>query len=129
MEAASRIREVLDVDFRSTKEVWVTQYIRVQVKVQISNPLCSGFYLHRAHRGDTWVQFKYERVFGFRFNCGRLGHMTNTCHENPLGLEEPAAFSHRMMASSLDYRRFSGSNRIIRKNQEAEEVSQTHEPI
>lgn len=77
--AARRIGEVLEVDFRSYRSVWVTQFIRVRVRLLISQPLSLGFFLPRLNRADTWVQFKYEKIAGFCYNCGLLGHMSNIC--------------------------------------------------
>lgn len=68
--AARRAGKVVEVDFRSNKEVWVTQFIRVKVLIQVSQPLVSGFFFPRLHREDTWVQFKYEKLTGFCYNCG-----------------------------------------------------------
>lgn len=55
---AGRIGDVIEVDFCSTKVVWVTQYIRGKVAVKLDQPLRSGFFLLRANRDDTWIQFK-----------------------------------------------------------------------
>lgn len=113
--AASQIGEVLEVDFRSSKAVWVTQFIRVKVLVALSHPLSPGFFLPSTNRDDTWIQFKYEKVSGFCFNCGLLGHLTNSCQAAPSGRVEPATFSSRMFAHSQEYRRFVAPNRLIPK--------------
>lgn len=60
-EAASKVRKVLEVDFRSSKELWVTQFIRVKVMVEVDQPLCPGFFLPRSNRDAAWIQFKYEK--------------------------------------------------------------------
>lgn len=114
--AASRVGEVVEVDFRSSRKVWVTQIIRVKVLVAVDRPLCSGFFLPRLNRVATSIQFKYEKIFGFCFNGGCLGHLTNICPTPPNSLEAPEGFSYRMMAPSQNYRRFSAPNRVISKD-------------
>lgn len=87
IEAARRVGEVLEVDFRSSREVWVTQFIRVKVLVMVAQllVLVSGFFLPQSNRGDAWIQFKYEN-FRVCFNYGRLGHLTNICPSPPSSL-------------------------------------------
>lgn len=113
--AASQIGEMFEVDFRSSKAAWVTQFIRVKVLVALSHPLSPGFFLPRTNRDDTWIQFKYEKVLDFYFNCGLLSHLTNSCQAAPFGKVEPATFSSRMFAHSKVYKRFVAPNRLISK--------------
>lgn len=84
--------------------------------LNISQPLAPGFFLLRAQREPTWIQFKFEKVFGFCFNCWRLGHLTNTCLTPPNGMVAPASYSNRMFANSQDYRRFVGPKKVIPKS-------------
>lgn len=81
--AARRLGEVLEVDFRSQKAVWITQFIRVKVLLDILQPLSPGFFLPRANRVDTWIQFRYEKITGFCYNSGLLGHMSRTLVLHP----------------------------------------------
>lgn len=108
--AARKVGKVLDVDFRSQRAVWVTPFVRVKVLIDVSKSLCPGFFLPRVDRAPASVQFKFERIFGFCFNCGRIGHMTSTCC-NPSSVRvDPDYFSSRMFAMVKDYRRFSGTS-------------------
>lgn len=59
MTLGSRIGEVLEVDFRSQKAVWVTQFLRVKVLLRISNPLSPDFFLPRTNREDSWIELNY----------------------------------------------------------------------
>lgn len=34
---------------------------------------------HRDHLEATWVHFKYERISGLYYGCGRLGHIVAAC--------------------------------------------------
>lgn len=114
-EVASKVGNVLEVDFQSPKGLWVTQFIKVKVMVEVDRPLCPGFFLLRLNRDVAWIQFKFEHIFGFCFNCGRLGHLMNICPAAPNSLVEPASFSYRTMANTQNYRRFSGPNNMIPK--------------
>lgn len=40
---ANRVGKVLEVDFRSQRIVWVTQFIRVKVLINVSKPLSPRF--------------------------------------------------------------------------------------
>lgn len=105
----SRAGKVLEVDFRSQKHVWVTQFIQVKVLIEASTPLCPGFFLARQNRDTTWVQLKFERISGLCFNYGRIGHMINTCCAPISQRVEPYCFSPRMFVGFTDYRKFSGN--------------------
>lgn len=54
-------------------------FIRIQVEHKVTEPLISGFYMEREDIDDLWIQFKYERISEFCFNCGRLGHTKYNC--------------------------------------------------
>ncbi|KAB1224244.1 hypothetical protein CJ030_MR2G005723 [Morella rubra] len=108
--AASKVGKVLVVDFGSQRAVWVTPFVWVKVLIDISKSLCPGFFLPRVDRAPAWVQFKFERIFGFCFNCGRIGHMTSTCCAPSSMRVDPDYFSSRMFAMVRDYRRFLGTS-------------------
>lgn len=112
---ARKIGVVLEVDFRTTRSVWVTQYIRIKVALQVNWPLSPGFFLPRANCANTWIQFKFERLTGFCYNYGHLGHLTKTCSAPLSHGVEPAIFSPRIIAQAQDYRRIAGPNQIIPK--------------
>ncbi|KAL7226425.1 hypothetical protein ACSBR1_021512 [Camellia fascicularis] len=58
--------------------VW-RKFMRIQVIVDIRNPLKTGFHLRRGESPDIWVDFKYERLSQFCYNCGRIGHVYRGC--------------------------------------------------
>lgn len=54
-------------------------YMRLKVKLNIENPLASGFHLEDEYGGKKWVWFRYERLPNCCYNCGRLGHSKLVC--------------------------------------------------
>lgn len=50
---ASKEGRGLEVDFRSPRNVWVTQFIRMRILLNIAKPLCPGFFLPRENREDA----------------------------------------------------------------------------
>jgi hypothetical protein len=61
------------------KESFWREFIRIKVLIPLLQPLVSGFLHERQCKLPTWVQLKYERLFKFCFNCGRLGHIKIFC--------------------------------------------------
>ncbi|KAK9993305.1 hypothetical protein SO802_023008 [Lithocarpus litseifolius] len=49
-------------------------FIRVQVKVDISKPLCRGKVISLENGKELWVSFKYERLSNLCYWCGSLTH-------------------------------------------------------
>lgn len=124
IKSGNKIGMVIEVDFHSNRGVWVTNYIRVKILLQTSHPLRPGFFLPRDNMNDTWIQFKYEKISRFCFNCGRLEHMTSICLAPLNDLAEPASFSYCMMANNQDKHRFIGPNRVIPKPTAAHQQQQ-----
>lgn len=57
--------------------------LRMKVEINLLFSFIAGFYQKREGATPTWVQFKYERLLDFCYNCGRLGHSTFFCIEKP----------------------------------------------
>ncbi|OMO73151.1 Zinc knuckle CX2CX4HX4C [Corchorus olitorius] len=56
-------------------------FLRVRVENQAKDPLMLGCWVNRAEGNRAWVEFKYEKLSDFCFNCGRLGHGSKFCKE------------------------------------------------
>lgn len=54
-------------------------YLRSRVELNASNPLPLGIWLLRPDQTESWVEFLYERLANFCFQCGRLGHGLDHC--------------------------------------------------
>lgn len=59
-------------------------FLRFRVKLNIRKPLVSGFTLKREVLSDMWIEFKYERLSKFCYDCSRIGHDKDSC-KNPEG--------------------------------------------
>lgn len=55
------------------------KFTRVQVEINVENPLPDGFPLSWPRRHATWISFKYERLSDFCYCCGCLGHIQQAC--------------------------------------------------
>ncbi|KAI5349676.1 Hypothetical predicted protein [Prunus dulcis] len=54
-------------------------YFRSRVELNALNPLPLGIWLLRPDQTQSWVEFLYERLANFCFQCGRLGHGLDHC--------------------------------------------------
>ena len=69
-------------------------FIRVQVSIDLSLPLCRGRFISVGEGGkQVWISFKYERLPNLCYWCGRLTHNDKDCElwidsEGTLKLEQ-----------------------------------------
>lgn len=72
-------------------------FLRLRVMEDTSKPLLRGFFFRRpaVSTEKIWIQFKYERLSDFCFQCGRLGHEKNSCKFQPATLygEQPTGMT------------------------------------
>lgn len=54
-------------------------FIRVQILIDVTLPLCRGKVITMENGDKNWVSFKYERLPNFCFWCGRLTHGDKNC--------------------------------------------------
>ncbi|KAJ1438736.1 Zinc finger, CCHC-type [Sesbania bispinosa] len=54
-------------------------FMRIRVQVNVKKPLITGFWLPRKDLPKTWIFIKYERLQGFCYNCGIIGHDNRKC--------------------------------------------------
>ncbi|KAH7854975.1 hypothetical protein Vadar_019767 [Vaccinium darrowii] len=83
---------IVTVVDRATSTQQNLSYMRIRVKVSISQPLIPGVYLRMEQGNLAWVQFGYERVFKFCYQCGCIGHQEYRC---PHSYEEATDMIHR----------------------------------
>ncbi|PWA36086.1 hypothetical protein CTI12_AA602610 [Artemisia annua] len=78
-EIAPKVGTLIDVDCDVDGFQFDRSFLRFKVKVNLRRPLCPGFKLPREGYDDLWINFKYERLGDFCYNCGRLGHDVDSC--------------------------------------------------
>ena len=54
-------------------------FIRVQVSIDVSLPLCRGRLVSLNNQTEVWVTFKYERLPNICYWCGRLTYDDRDC--------------------------------------------------
>lgn len=53
--------------------------IKIKVSIYISKPIIAGMYIGNEKDGITWLDFRYENLPMFCFNCGIIGHNEENC--------------------------------------------------
>ncbi|KAF4371208.1 hypothetical protein F8388_020935 [Cannabis sativa] len=71
--------KVIKVELDEGKPALWKKFLRVLIKMDVNHPLFSGCYFELEKGGHRWIQFKYERVGIFCYNCGMLGHQRRGC--------------------------------------------------
>lgn len=73
------VGEVLAIEGKKERKLWCVPYIRVKVLLDSRKPLPAGHQLQRYETVALWVPFKFERLAGFYYTCGMMGHMQFLC--------------------------------------------------
>ncbi|PQM34165.1 hypothetical protein Pyn_37935 [Prunus yedoensis var. nudiflora] len=58
-------------------------FLRIRALINSQLPLPTGFWLKRRDGIESWVEFQFERLSDFCFQCGRLGHALKSCTFSP----------------------------------------------
>lgn len=78
MKISGLFKEVIRCEHSSQKNVLGMKFMRMQVEVDISRPLPTGFF-PKFEEGISWIQFRYERLEDLYYKCGVLGHLKRNC--------------------------------------------------
>ncbi|OMO91045.1 Endonuclease/exonuclease/phosphatase [Corchorus capsularis] len=76
---ADMFPSLVELDLDPDEIVHWNGVLRMKVKINVEDPLKTGFYLQRKDKPSSWVSFKYERIPDFCYHCGRLGHLAKNC--------------------------------------------------
>ncbi|KAH7524654.1 hypothetical protein FEM48_Zijuj06G0142500 [Ziziphus jujuba var. spinosa] len=78
LKIGSLFEAVLSCELTSRTHLVGTKYMRIQVELDIRKPIPAGFF-QRMVNGTVWIQFAYERMVDFCYNCGIIGHDKTSC--------------------------------------------------
>ncbi|MCH80769.1 F-box/FBD/LRR-repeat protein [Trifolium medium] len=53
--------------------------VKIKVAYNVQKPIIPGLYIGHQSDGTTWVDFRYEGLPMFCFNCGLVGHIEANC--------------------------------------------------
>lgn len=82
--------------------------------VDVRKPLRSWIYTGSPEFGRLWIQFLYERLSDFYYNCGRLGLLDTNCGFTPCTIHplEPKATFGPWMRSLPNLNSYAGSQYV-----------------
>lgn len=70
-----KLGSFIQVEQATNMRIILRRYMRVQVEINVENPLSDGFPLSRPRRQAICISFTYERPLDFCYCCGCLGHI------------------------------------------------------
>jgi hypothetical protein len=62
--------------------------VKIKVCINIEEPIRPGMFIGNTRDGINWVDFRYENLPMFCFNCGLIGHNEDKCESPTLILPE-----------------------------------------
>lgn len=75
----ARIGPILDCDFPENRLIVCMNYPRLEVEINICNPLIPSCSLQRKNLPRVVITFRFESLSNFYTKCGRLNHNRNAC--------------------------------------------------
>ncbi|RYR64948.1 hypothetical protein Ahy_A03g010968 [Arachis hypogaea] len=79
-----KIGVVIEMENPRLNNILQRTFFRVEVTLNITKPLSTGFWLAIENHQTFWVYFKYERIQdSYYLNYGILGHSKKEC-KNPM---------------------------------------------
>ncbi|KAK3012835.1 hypothetical protein RJ639_008614 [Escallonia herrerae] len=128
----ARIGELKDIDFTADGNFAWCKFLRIQVVLDIRQPIHTGFHRTKEASSTSWIHLRYERLPDFCFNCGRIGHVHKGCSQTPLSFPETKTnpYGPWLRADFLDpsLTQLNGIPKPCRKNKPISNI-QTDEPI
>lgn len=79
-DIGKRLGRVVEVD---SKVIASNQarFLQILVEIQLDKPIRKGSKVQGLEGDTIWIAFKYERLIGLFFSCGRIGHVVKHCGE------------------------------------------------
>jgi hypothetical protein len=73
------VGNILKIDSTNGVDSTFRTFLRLQVKVDVSKLLNSGFLFTKKDNSTTWISLKYERLDIYCTECGMIGHKESSC--------------------------------------------------
>ncbi|KAK3032223.1 hypothetical protein RJ639_036153 [Escallonia herrerae] len=80
LNIGKRIGNLLEIKESKPGKIRERGFMRLKVELNIEDPSPKGFPMKREGSEDAWIQFRYERLPDFCFQCGHLGHVKKWHH-------------------------------------------------
>ncbi|KAI8004486.1 Uncharacterized protein LOK49_LG08G03075 [Camellia lanceoleosa] len=75
-----KIGRLVRVEAHTEGLLFYRSFLRIRVATDTHQPLPRGLWLQRGLGiDDLWLTFNYEKLSNFCYDCGRLGHESNSC--------------------------------------------------
>uniref|UniRef100_A0A803NMF8 Reverse transcriptase n=1 Tax=Cannabis sativa TaxID=3483 RepID=A0A803NMF8_CANSA len=78
-QMAKRMGLLLSANKVRRNGIVVNDFLRFQVRLDLSRPLLAGVSLPEINQKKIWSYFKYERLPIFCYKCGVIGHLEDDC--------------------------------------------------
>ncbi|XP_075659200.1 uncharacterized protein LOC142629097 [Castanea sativa] len=89
--------KVIEIDLAGENGGAWKRFTRIQVEVELLQPLMPGIFLPRDNLPHLWISLRYEKLANVCYRCGIIGHETHVCQGKPFLIRNP--FGHDFIAS------------------------------
>lgn len=81
---ANKIGKLIGVEVPTKGMLLFRSFLRLRVEIDVTQPLPRGFFMswkgaQPSILAGTWVDFKYEHLLDFCYDCGRIGYDRDAC--------------------------------------------------
>jgi hypothetical protein len=90
--------------------------IKIKVAINVHKPIQSGIHVGNPTDGTCWVDFRYEKLPQFCFNCGLIGHAANLCRNQALNMETLAPLGPWIRSTQFAKRKIDEKDRKFYSN-------------
>lgn len=70
-------------------------YQKIEMMVNLGEPLTPGFFLKLDDDAVIWIQLRYEKIFKYCTGCGKIGHKYSRCMRHEELIKQD--IDHKMM--------------------------------
>jgi hypothetical protein len=90
--------------------------IKIKVAINVHKPIPSEIHVGNPTNGNCWVDFRYEKLPQFCFNCGLIGHAASLCHNQALNMETLAPLGPWIRSTQYGKRKMDEKDRKFYSN-------------